>query len=837
MKLQEWMEREVYPVLFDGLPQFFFDFGWKAGNGCWTATNASVTRNLPGSPKPKQVVAYADRPHGFFVHGGAELGFVRWVSYVAGRPGSQLSYEEWREGAKELAALAGRPYSGSDSDGGDEQTEWRELCLEAFLDVCRQALYLPQADRALHYLEQRGLSRDEAEHLDFGFFTTTEEVRERLTNVKGVPAEVIERSGLLRDGRWTGRLVAPWRDRRGRVGTIWARDLSGDVKGHEKYLYLSTGEKGFGKRKAELVAFGLDKALRSPKSNDLIVVEGLMDAITPYSMGLTNVIAIGGGGSELSTARLETLNRLGVDRLTLILDNDPSENGRWPGREGTVAILRNANKAESPVPSIFVIDPAELGQAKDLDELLRQTGKEVLDDLLERRMHAFRFQARVIVEEHKPKGDWTDSARDSVLQAAKAFAASCPQERAPELDIHFWSEIEEATGASRQSLSDALSAMREKRERKEQLRTFDSLHRSVGQALQANDLDTVRTLLEDEAPRLLAVERKRTVDPILSISDELEEHERYLSSMRGRPFIGVTQKTIAELDEATMGLRGLMLLAAAPNVGKTTLAVQLGTDVVRHSEDTCFLFLSLEMRRMEILSRIKSRLAQTGWKRLVMGDDKQQKLFEKRLSEVNADMARWGERMLILDERNFPEPTVEKVISQLERLKAATGARKGIILVDYLQVWPVPASEARYIRSDLDADKWRIGQMKSLRDATDDDAIMVISEARKPSGADRGSWASNMSDIMGSARGSYTPDMIFLFVPFTDSALSKAYHIPTDDVDALEELKIRMNGIGVAHNTLKIVKGRDGVERRSMDLTYWYRQSRFESGVQTDWDH
>ena len=38
--------------------------------------------------------------------------------------------------------------------------------------------------------------------------------------------------------------------------------------------------------------------------------------------------------------------------------------------------------------------------------------------------------------------------------------------------------------------------------------------------------------------------------------------------------------------------------------------------------------------------------------------------------------------------------------------------------------------------------------------------MLSISEARKPSG--NGTWGGDMSDIMGSARSTYTPDMILL---------------------------------------------------------------------------
>jgi KaiC/GvpD/RAD55 family RecA-like ATPase len=442
--------------------------------------------------------------------------------------------------------------------------------------------------------------------------------------------------------------------------------------------------------------------------------------------------------------------------------------------------------------------------------------------------------AQSIVAKELKNDVWNDQNREAVLNEAKSFAASCPRVLAPELDIHFWDEIQKATGATRESLLEAFDAMRTKRDQEEKKRSFESLHRDLGKAIHSGDIESIQTLIESDAPRLLTVERKRVIDPIQSMAGELDSHKRYLDSMGGRPFIGLTQKTLKVLDNATLGLRGLMLLAAAPNVGKTALAVQLGVDVVRNNPDACFLFLSLEMPRMEIMSRIKSRLAEVSWKRLVLGEDNQKKLFDKPVKTAEAEMARFGDRILILDERNFPNPTIDKVISQLERLKASTGAKRAIILIDYLQVWPVPASEGRNLRSDLDADKWRVGQMKSLRDATEGDAVLVISEARKPSGSGD-TWAGEMADVMGSARGLYTPDIVFLFLPLKDAEIAKAYGVSTENTKAVENLKAAMIKKGIAHNRLKIVKGRDGVERISLDLTFWYHESRFEHGIHTDW--
>src|SRR5205809_725525 len=46
----------------------------------------------------------------------------------------------------------------------------------------------------------------------------------------------IERSGVLADSRWPGRLCGAWRDERGRIKTMWARSLD-NSDGDVRYLY------------------------------------------------------------------------------------------------------------------------------------------------------------------------------------------------------------------------------------------------------------------------------------------------------------------------------------------------------------------------------------------------------------------------------------------------------------------------------------------------------------------------------------------------------------------------------------------------------------------------
>jgi hypothetical protein len=421
---------------------------------------------------------------------------------------------------------------------------------------------------------------------------------------------------------------------------------------------------------------------------------------------------------------------------------------------------------------------------------------------------------------------WADA---SCIDEAIAFDAAVKDpERLTDLALFFWPEISHATGADLNAINARREAARDKAEAERERLAYDKLLRDAGAKLQAGDLNAAKELLREEMDRLRTQERHWKAEPVRNVADELTDHEDRLAQWRGREFIGLPQKTLAKLDSLTLGLRGLMLLAAAPNVGKTTLAIQLGLDAVVHNDpDAAFLFVSLEMSRWEILTRFRSRLSGLDWKTLIFGSgfgdapSFTKEEFE-RLETAHNTLADIGGRLRILDDKNFPAPTLEKVLDQVEDLKASSGASRVFVLLDYLQVWPVPDAVAKHIRTDLDADKWRIGQMKELRDAIgSENAALVISEARKPSSEQR-EWAGDMAAVMGAARGTYTPDMVLLLNPLSDKELGGP-----ENGDG-EKQRERDAEEGFARQRLSIVKGRDGVQRGRVDLRFHFRQSRFE---------
>lgn len=230
--------------------------------------------------------------------------------------------------------------------------------------------------------------------------------------------------------------------------------------------------------------------------------------------------------------------------------------------------------------------------------------------------------------------------------------------------------------------------------------------------------------------------------PIVSMDDRINSHNELLNLYRGKKYLGLRVKTIGEFNEKLKGLRKLILLAAAPNVGKTALTVQLAQEVLSVEKDACLVYISLEMTADEIFTRMNLCLSQLDFDTFVLGKEQvengTQPLFSdeelRKIEEATRRLREIGDRLQIIDSTTCPMLNSDVVITYIERLKAQTKCNRVIVIIDYLQVWPMP--QGMRFSSDIEADKWRIGEIKKIKDAVNkvnQDPVIVISEARKPS--------------------------------------------------------------------------------------------------------
>jgi hypothetical protein len=167
-----------------------------------------------------------------------------------------------------------------------------------------------------------------------------------------------------------------------------------------------------------------------------------------------------------------------------------------------------------------------------------------------------------------------------------------------------------------------------------------------------------------------------------------------------------------------------------------------------------------------------------------------------------------------------------------------------MVIIDYLQIIPVPDEVKR--RSGIDEDQWRIERMQALKDACDGEPVFVISEARKKKQG-QATWTEDLADVMGSARGSYSPDAVLLLNPFSNAELVERLEVvdgrlqprrgePEDltpdqikkqskPIRALLELQKK------DYATLRVAKVRDGGTKADITLTNFWRLAQSVEGM------
>ncbi len=318
------------------------------------------------------------------------------------------------------------------------------------------------------------------------------------------------------------------------------------------------------------------------------------------------------------------------------------------------------------------------------------------------------------------------------------------------------------------------------------------------------------------------IDNKKTIQTADLLVDPQEQR---LSQYRGKEFIGLPQRRLPKLDELLSGLRKFILLAAAPNIGKTALTIQIAIDLIRNNSNTCALFVSLEMTRDEVMDRLLCHLAQIPFKTLYFGSQKENDgkgwftVDELRsLEEARKILKNIGSRFLIIDPECCPEIDANIILQHVIDLKTNTSCEHIVVVIDYLQVFPIPDKILKQAKSENELDRYRADQMINIKRALKSDPLIVITEARK--GDD---WiVRSIADILGSSRLGYSMDAGILLNPITNEELKE--EIGKDGVIIRE--KLAQQGKTVLR--LTIDKGRDGMQKGNILLIYYFLENRFE---------
>lgn len=761
---------------------------------------------------------------------GYSISVLAWLA----KTDSQPRGDDFVNAARRACELAGVPFP--ERDKSPEILERiaraarRADALHTTLDATKEALNDTFPDSGVlncwQYLNGRNFERGFVAGNELGY----------LASVKDLPIQEPEKRALgfyTEDGYpvkdWDNRLIGTMRDAKGRLKAVWGRALG---ESEQKYRWtLGTGVRDIG-------GIGLDVALA--QGSEQVGFEGYLDVLKARSFGFLNTFAIGGSGIALTPERLELLFDLGIRRLILVLDNDKA------GAKGLIAAIESYNQAKR-TPELFVVDPAALAPHKDPDEYLDANGAEAFAGVLALAAHAYRYKARLLVAQ----GDLTtDLGRSAIIQSALEYDATVSDAaKVHQLSVYFWTEICESSDSTVDELQDVREQMRQrKREgtlRSEAERAIASLRGTID----SGNIIELPMVLDGVQQRIQNISVNDF--ELRTAADEDAAFHQYMTRISSSELIGVGVPTMKDITNKTMGLRGFIVMAAQPNIGKTTTAMQMLVEVLRSNPDWCALYASLDMPRFQVEAKMFCYLAQMDFNtlRAIYGARGGGEDDFGKFEMAKYESARLKHRMAFIDPQVAPIINSAVILRAGAALQHKTGAKHCLYVCDFLEQLREPDGA---VYNERQLEKYQVGEAIKIRDAINGDPFVAISEVRKPPARGAG-WATGMEDVMGSARKSYAADCVILINPLSDyeihslfdvSSFSDDYHL-RDTVTELDESDMKKAEIkqkvekirkiadekAIAHGSFEVAKIRDGGRRGRVLFTHYFTQSRIEEGL------
>ena len=232
---------------------------------------------------------------------------------------------------------------------------------------------------ALDYILGRGITKDSLKLFKIGYSPNLwEGLQKYLVGKKGFSSEDLEKAGLIikRAGeqeskrvegfydRFRNRLMFSLTDHRGNICGFAGRLLDPEAK---EAKYVNTPETLIYHKSDLLYPFHLTKE-EVKNTNQVLVVEGELDAISSFQIGVKNVVAI--KGSALTENQVKLLKRF-TENLVLCLDTDIA---------GDLAARRGIEITDKEGLNIRVV---ELEKYKDPDEAAQKDPKYYKEKLKE----------------------------------------------------------------------------------------------------------------------------------------------------------------------------------------------------------------------------------------------------------------------------------------------------------------------------------------------------------------------------------------------------------------------------------------------------------------------
>ncbi|MBQ6915243.1 MAG: DNA primase [Kiritimatiellae bacterium] len=343
--------------------------------------------------------------------------------FGCGESGDAIKFVQKMEGltfieaVKKLAEACGvKIEEGREDPAAGRRRRLHQLLAELTQFYRRCLAKTKEGELARAYLKERDLGAEVCEEYQLGYaLNGVSNILKWGEKYGYTPAE-IEAAGVIRQGtrpgdlgyhRFSGRLMFPIRDRRGRVVGFSGRQL---VASKNSGKYVNSPETEVFKKSR--VLYGFDKAagaIAKTKNHEAIVCEGQIDCIRLQTSGFPNAVA--GQGTAFTGEHVEMLSKV-CDQVVLVYDDDAA------GHKATVKSARLCLAAGLPVRVV------SLPGGDDPDSFLRAHPADDFRKMLDGAESIMSFQVRAARAAEANPGSVDAVAR--ITREVLATIAQCP---------------------------------------------------------------------------------------------------------------------------------------------------------------------------------------------------------------------------------------------------------------------------------------------------------------------------------------------------------------------------------------------------------------------------
>lgn len=617
---------------------------------------------------------------------------------------------------------------------------------------------------------------------------------------------------------WDDRLIIPCRDAFGKLVGFVGRCLRIETR-KQKYLFTT----GYKKVRNP---FGLHRARKAHK---MIIVEGHLDALKLNQLGILNVVAV--GGCHLSGELLLLLKQHGASELITFFDADTA------GERGIEQLLNTFDETLGS-PELFI---GEIPYGKDPDAYCDLMGLNPFLELASRAAHAHKFRAR-----HWFKSlarDELGILHDGELPRYIERCAEYLELASPRIRLRQDTFIREVCALSGIDRSDIKAVRKELTDNRSKKTKQQRLRLRLGEALGAvrdGNLEQGRSIASEI---LLETASSKLILP--TGEQSWNEVENYFTSISKSELIGV-RTGFKFIDDSLSGARRLIMIAGETNVGKTTLLGELAFRMA-HNHDTCVLFLSFEMERVEIASRLLALQSQIDWRdlRRCFGGE-----FESEREGFQENLKPILDNIVIVDENDDFQWSPENVIATANEVCERTGRARCAIIIDDFESVPAHFDARTEMQRDgLLVRDFR--KLRRLRPATD--PTFVISTMRKAGNSIEAGQKKSPDDVKGNNEKIFRSDVVMVWNRFSEKMLYEKCGLGgarpvciladpqecdwkklRDDPEIKRQLREAdeyMTNGGFGFSRIDIVKVRDGMSKGAFDITVNYRRNQIIEGL------